>query len=413
MIIFRKCALFFVWFCLGPLSCYADGPEVRIGVLAIHGTEHTQTAWDPTANYLNKAVPGFKFKIIPLEPPALLKALQAGVLEFVLTNTGNYVELEALYGITRIATVVNKHEALGLTQFGAVIFTRAKNQEIKTLKDLKKRSLLAVHPDAFGGFRMAWAELLRHGVNPHKDLARLEFSGFPVERIAYAVQEGRFEAGTFRTGVLERLHREGKIDLRQFRVLNQKSHSHFPLLLSTELYPEWPFARTKNATAELTGKVTIALLKLTEHSTPTVQAGIHGFTVPLDYQKVHELYKRLRVGPYQELGRVRLEDILLQYWPGVLTLSVVFVFMGGILLYIVKLARRLRQSESRLERAQKIARIGNWDWSIDQNKMHCSTEAFHIIGLPDRHMPIVIDQFLETAHRDDQEFRPGYQKTMT
>ncbi len=403
LIILRKCLFFLVLLCLGKVNSYADGTEVRIGVLAIHGIEYAQTAWDPTANYLNKAVPGFKFKIIPLEQPGLLKALQSGALEFVLTNTGNYVELEALHGITRIATLVNKHEALGLTQFGAVIFTRANNQEIKTLKDLKNRSLLAVHPDAFGGFRMAWAELLRHGVNPHKDLSRLEFSGFPVERIAYAVQEGRFEVGTFRTGVLERLHREGKIDLSKFRVLNLKNHSHFPLLLSTELYPEWPFARTKNATAELTEKVTIALLKLTEHSKPAIQAGIHGFTVPLDYQKVHELYKRLRVDPYQELGKVRLEDILLQYWPVVLTLSVVFVFMGGILLYIVKLARRLGQSESRLERAQKIAHIGNWDWTVDQNQMNCSTEAFHIIGLPDRQVPIAIDQFLETAHRDDRE----------
>lgn len=51
----------------------------------------------------------------------------------------------------------------------------------------------------------------------------------------------------------------------------------------------------------------------------------------------------------------------------------------------------LRQSEMRLARAQKIARMGSWEWNIITNEIYWSDELYRIFGLtPGR--PAKIDQ---------------------
>ena len=41
----------------------------------------------------------------------------------------------------------------------------------------------------------------------------------------------------------------------------------------------------------------------------------------------------------------------------------------------------LRQSEARLARAQKIARMGSWEWNLDSGEIYWSDELYHIFGL--------------------------------
>jgi len=41
----------------------------------------------------------------------------------------------------------------------------------------------------------------------------------------------------------------------------------------------------------------------------------------------------------------------------------------------------LRQSEARLARAQKIARMGSWEWNLDSGVIYWSDELYHIFGL--------------------------------
>lgn len=377
---------------------------IRIGVLAFRGVEQTQLLWTPTANYLSNALPGFDFRIIALNHPDMRTALKKGGLEFVLTNTGHYVELEADFGITRIATLVNRYGELSLTQFGSVIFTRAKHPSVKSINDLSGKRFIAVKPYAFGGFRMAWYELLKHGIDPYKDLKRISFSGFPVDKVVFAVQKGEYDAGTVRTGVLERLHKNGKININDFTILAKKQPPDFPFLVSTELYPEWPFAKAASVSKELTERITIALLKLEANSEAAQKADISGWTVPLDYHKVHELYKHLKVGPYKNLGKVRMEDILNQYWHIVSLILILILLLTLIIVYILRLDKKVRKSQYSLAKAQEIAHIGNWEWHVHKNEMKWSEEVFHIFGLADKHLSLNIEHFMEGVHPDDREF---------
>jgi hypothetical protein len=69
------------------------------------------------------------------------------------------------------------------------------------------------------------------------------------------------------------------------------------------LYPEWPFAKLKHIPDTLARDTAIALLHLTLDSEAAKAADIAGWTIPLDYQPVHDCLRELQVSPYDNHGR--------------------------------------------------------------------------------------------------------------
>ena len=223
-------------------SSVAVADQMRIGVLAFRGEENALKRWMPTAAFLNEKIPAHNFTVVPLNLADMRAEVAAGRIDFVITNTGQYVELEVFYGVSRIATLKEKIRGKAISKFGAVIFSRFDRKDISNLSDLKGKTLMGVERHGFGGFRMAWREFKHQGIDVFNDLAGLKFSGFPQEQVAYAVRDGIVDAGTFRSGSLERLAAEGKIKLSEFRVLSLKN-TDYPLMHSTDLYPVWPIAK--------------------------------------------------------------------------------------------------------------------------------------------------------------------------
>jgi len=334
----------------------ADTKPVRIGVQA-HRTESLQL-WSPTAEYLSSAVPGYRFVMVPLDNRTFGPAVERGEVDFVLTNPGLYIELEARYGVTRLLTLRNLRQGKPYTVFGSVIFTRADRTDIQTLNDLKGKSFMAVDKNAFGGFLMAWREFKDLGIDPFRDFSKLEFVGLPQDPIVYAVRDGKTDAGMVRTDTLERLAMDGKIRLNEFRVLNPQHATGFPFALSTRLYPEWPFARARHTSNELAQKVAIALLGLTPNSLAAKASRSAGWTVPLDYTPVHDLYRELRVGPYVGYGRMSLIDVWRHYWHWAITVFGAFMVLGAVAAYILRLNRGLNLSQARLlKTSEELERV--------------------------------------------------------
>ncbi len=347
----RRFALFAVALSIAAPLAWANEPTpVKIGVLAFRGDEDARNRWAPTAEYLSAAIPSVRFEVAPLAPEELNAAVEKDALGFVLTNTGNYVDLEARHGISRIATLRSPTGSV----FGAVIFVRAERADIQTIADLKGKSFMAVQPEGFGGLLMAWRELKARGLDPFKDFKELKFSGFPQDRVAFAVLKGEVDAGTFRTDTLEAMAAEGKIRIDDFRVLNPLSHPEFPYRVSTRLYPEWPFAKLKRTAPELAQAVALALLQMPRDAPAALAGGYRGWTVPLDYTPVHEMYRELRLGPYAELGEITIADLAQQYghWiaAGVLVLVVFGLWLLRTEQLVAHRTRELSRANMELER---------------------------------------------------------------
>ena len=328
----------------GTYSAWSAPTEVRIGVLAFRGKTECLKRWTPTAKYLASQITDHDFRIVPLTLDEMRRAVTSGSVEFVLTNPGNYVELEASSGISRVATLRTPGDFSAGNVFGAVMFVRADRIDIHTPADLVGKRFMAVRPNAFGGYQMAWRELKKLDIDPNGDFSELRFSGFPQDQVAFAVLNGKVDAGTLRTGVLEALAAEGRISLSKFRILAPQDHDGFPYSASTRLYPEWPFAKAKHTQPELAQRVVVALLRMTKNSTAAQVGRVSGWTVPLDYQPVHELMRELKIGPYEGLGKITLSNVVQQYRPWLLfALAVVLLTLTwtGWVEYLVK--KRTRQ----------------------------------------------------------------------
>jgi len=99
---------------------------------------------------------------------------------------------------------------------------------------------------------------------------------------------------------------------------------------------------------------------------PAAVAGHYGgWTVPLDYQPVHELFRELRIGPYEDIGKITFADLIGQYghW-----LALVVVTLVGIVIWAswteILVARRTRElsaSNAELERQIGVRRIAEED----------------------------------------------------
>ena len=307
------CVLLWLATCLLPVAA-AGEQVVTVGVLAHRGADAAIEKWTPTVDYLSEQVDGREFQLLPLDLQEMRAALDNGKLDFILTNPGNYVELDAGYGITRIATLKNRRQGRPSTRFGAVIFTRAGRDDIQTLADLRGKIFGAVDEGAFGGFQMAWRELEDAGIDPFSDFRELRFSGFPQDNIVFDVRDGKVDAGTVRTDILEGLDAQGIIKLADFRILNRQAGDDFPFLYSTRLYPEWAFAKVRLTPDMLASEVAVALLQMPPDHEASQAGDYAGWTVPLNYQPVHDLFMQLEIGPYARQARFTLADAILRYW---------------------------------------------------------------------------------------------------
>ncbi len=332
------------------VSAAAAQPTVRIGVLAYNGAERALQRWGPTAEYLQASIPGYRFEVVPLTHEAFRNRIRKDQLDFILTNPAHYVQLEVQFGATRIATFRNRFQDKVLTRFGSVLLVRD-DSDIETLEDLRGHTLAAVNAEAFGGFLLARKLLMDAGLDPLNEMKPL-WLGFPQDDIVQAVLEGRADAGTVRTGILERLIAQGRIDEHRIRVLNPQRHARFPLRVSTGLYPEWPLARLPRTDEELARSVAITLLQMPASSPPAEAAGGAGWTIPLDYSGVHEVLRQVGADPYRPIP-MTWSDLWQGYRNGLIALFMAFVAVLMAALAVARINRKLKRSESELTRHRK------------------------------------------------------------
>ncbi len=63
----------------------------------------------------------------------------------------------------------------------------------------------------------------------------------------------------------------------------------------------------------------------------------------------------------------------------------------------------LRKSEAGLANAQRIARLGNWEWDAKTGDLSCSDETYRIFGLEPQALNRPVTDFLEMVHSEDRE----------
>jgi twitching motility protein PilJ len=277
-------------------AVFAD--DYKIGVLAKRGVAKAMKKWGDTAEYLTQEVEGDSFTVVPLDFDEVFPAIEKKEVDYFLVNSSMFVTAQVNFGASAIATMVNSRQGKALKSFGGVILTYIDRDDINSVADIKAKNFMAVKESSFGGWQMAYKEMLDQGVDPKKDLESLQFGG-KHDNVVLAVQNGEVDAGTVRTDTLERMAAAGDIDMSEFKIIASKTYSDFPFVVSTALYPEWPFAKISDTSDEAAAKVVAALTKIKPELKAAKSAKIIGWTAPLDYSEVEDLQKLLKVGAYK------------------------------------------------------------------------------------------------------------------
>jgi two-component system sensor histidine kinase TtrS len=337
---------------LALVSSSAAAEEVRIGVLAFQGSERAAQDFEPTIAHLGRSLPAHRFAMVPLDLDGISSAVASGNVDFVVTNPGDYVDLEQRFGVTRIATLESRDRSAPTDTIGSVVVVPAGANRPTGLADLAGKRLAVVSTQAFGGWRVVWREMDDVGFSP-KRLADLVETGFPMETVLAALREGRADAGVLRACVLEDAIAAGRAREGEFAVVAERTVPGFPCRLSSRLYPDWPFARLAATLPDLAKAVTASLLSM-----PPTDG--RAWTAPQDYTSVHALFRQLEIGPYEYLSRPTLTGFLRAHWHWFLVAGL------GIAWWIVHVARvetlvRRRTAEltreiQERERAEQAAR---------------------------------------------------------
>jgi len=339
---------------LGLLNPVYANQTLTLGMLAFRPQPLLEEQWQPLADYLSQALPGHSVRLRVMQQAELETALQKKELDFIFTNPNHFIALRennALSGA--IATLVSLEGGTPSAQLGGVIIRLSEREDLQQLADLAGQRIASVGVHYLGGHLAQMAEMVAADIDPAS--LDMVYTGQPHDRVFEAVLSGQVDAGFVRTGVVEQKIREGSLDVGRLRVVRQLHPSGFPYLVSTRLYPEWPFVALPGVDPQITRRVAAALLAL-EPEHPVSQAvGIHGFTVPADYSVVDRSMRALRVPPFDHAPRFTVRDVWSRYQA---TLIVLLLAMAGIAALAYRLALNNRNlSAARSELANVAAQL--------------------------------------------------------
>ncbi len=337
-----------LWVLLPWLPAIAAASEIRVGVLAWFGTQTAETQWSVLATTLQQQLPATSVRMRYHDLAGLETALAAGELDFIITNPGHYVVLEARHGATRIATQKIEPGEDSDHAVGSAVIVPAHRGDLQTLDDLRGKRLAATVPDGFSGWMTVWVELKRRGIDPERGRVTPVFAGLPMSRVLDALDLGEADAGILRLCLLEKLIREGRLPADRYRVLSPQN-PYAPCLASTPAYPGWAFAAARGTPEDMSRSVLIALLSIEGDK------GVLHWGVPADYHPVHEMLRTLQIAPYDFLRDHRLEAQIRRYWPiGLAFVALLLLWLVYTLRVEVLVQRRTRELSAALSARHEL-----------------------------------------------------------
>lgn len=327
------------------IGCFASQPqEIKIGVLAYTDENGTKKAMQATADYLTSKIPQYRFKAEALHHDILDREIKLGHIDFVMTNPAHYVELETVYGATRIATLIGVQKGIPVRSFGGLILVPSSRTDINTLKDLQNKKIAAVGRGSLGGYMAQALELKNAGVK-----AEIKFVSHLHEEVIQEMKKGGFDACFVRDGVLESMMQNGHVKANEFKIINVKKSINHPYAVSTQLYPRWPIAVLPRTSEELAISVVNALLGIQPHSKPAIIGDYYRWTIPSQYHDVRAMMVALEVYPFDRETNFDIKDIFNKYRPQLIVLSALFLALAAAVYYAFLLNKRLRLGQYKFQ----------------------------------------------------------------
>jgi phosphonate transport system substrate-binding protein len=180
--------------------------------------QETLHRFRPLSAYLSRKL-GVEFETVAIDTIDFTKEVDK--LDFTHTNSLLYIMMNRNHGVEVLAA--EKAGPLGARSRGAIVALKKKG--IKSLNDLKGKTMVFGPMLAPTGYMSQIDLLLGGGIDPEKDLAfySIPSGAFKHEKVIYGVLFDKYDAGAFPMLDFERMADSGKIDRNDFTVIAEAS----------------------------------------------------------------------------------------------------------------------------------------------------------------------------------------------
>ncbi len=195
---------------LFPLA-FAQSRTLRITAIPDESPTELARKAAPLVKYLEQKM-GMKAEYVPVtDYAAAVEALANQQVDLVWFGGFTFVQALVRSGGKAIPLVQREEDA----KFRSVFITT--DDRIKTLADLKGKTLSFGSTSSTSGHLMPRSYLLAANLDPDKDLKRVAYSGAHDATVA-AVASGKVDAGALNVSVWEKLVEDKKVDPAKVRV---------------------------------------------------------------------------------------------------------------------------------------------------------------------------------------------------
>jgi signal transduction histidine kinase/ABC-type amino acid transport substrate-binding protein len=270
---------------------YEDRP-FRIGIIELSSTDDMRRFVRESVNVLRNAFAPFQIDFQEYSSAELEEAVRTGRVDAFIASAGFYWRMQR-YGVRDVATLISGDMPDPNHSISLAFITRAENDFIKTIPDLKGLRLSASYPTAFMGYRIGLAEIASLGFDPENFFRSVTFTFSPSLRpIADKVLSGEADAAFVHACWLEKLP---AAERAKFRVIAPRSDPNYGCLHSTHTYPNITVAVLKSAAAGSAREIARLLLNM-----PANEEGFR-WGLATDFQSVDSVYRLLKIENYSYL----------------------------------------------------------------------------------------------------------------
>lgn len=211
----------------------ASGPwreQMKQVRFAVRGAEDDPTMakrWDVYRQYLGKAT-GLPVKVYESSDyNGAIQAIASGQVDMAQLAAGSYANADAQVG-KLVAPILTVRQAEGAMGYYSAVVVKT-NSPIRSLADMKGRSLGYVDFNSTSGYLFPRAKMREQGIDPDTYFGKTSFAGGHTQAVM-ALENGQFDAAVisvgggnpvdgFTTGPIQTMARRGLVDAKAFRMI--------------------------------------------------------------------------------------------------------------------------------------------------------------------------------------------------
>lgn len=287
---------------LDDFGAYATSVQlprpINFGIVAFTRPSPNEAVVEATIQSLRRSFGEENVRVREYTMTELAEAIRDEEVDIFLSSAGFYWRLMQS-GAVAVASLASKAYPDPNHGEGSAFVVRS-DSTIQSFVDMKGKMAAASSAGGFTGYLIPMGEVVRRGFAFEKFFSSVAFVG-PDDRLKAGfdlMREGKVDVAILRQCWLEHYLQKHPQERGMYRVIEPRDRTPAQLKngvcqRSTELYPSWVLASAPAAPPEITKAMVYAAFSMA----PTGDG--HYWTVGTDYRAVDELYRSLRLGPYE------------------------------------------------------------------------------------------------------------------